>query len=74
MKEYPRPGTGNPNRWRIFGPEGLPEGLIELPPSARVLWAGVDQVLLQERDELDVEYVRLYGLIRGSSPPTLNGP
>jgi hypothetical protein len=69
MKEYPRPGTGNPNRWRIFGPGGLPEGLIELPPSARVLWAGVAQVLLLERDELDVEYVRLYGLVPGAETP-----
>jgi hypothetical protein len=69
MKEYPRPGTGNPNRWRIFGPGGLPEALIELPPSARVLWAGVAQVLLLERDELDVEYVRLYGLVPGAETP-----
>lgn len=66
MQEFSRPGAGGANRWRIFGPEALPEGRIELPPTARVLWAGLDRVLLLERDELDVEYVRLYALESGA--------
>jgi hypothetical protein len=62
MKEFPQPGSGPSNRWRISGPTGLPEGFIDLPPSADVLWASPDQVLLLEKDDVDVEYVRLYTL------------
>jgi len=62
MQEFSLPGIGSENRWRIFGPEGSPSGQIQLPGNARVLWAAPDRVLLLERDELDVEYVRLYAL------------
>jgi hypothetical protein len=65
MREFSRPGAGGVNRWRVFGPDALPEGRLELPHGARVLWAGVDRVLLLERDEFDVEYVRLYALDHG---------
>jgi hypothetical protein len=62
MEESRTPGSEPSNRWRIFGPRGLPEGLVELPLEAQVLWAGVNQVLLLEQDDLGVEYVRLYAL------------
>jgi hypothetical protein len=62
MKDFIRPGMDPSNRWRILGPAGLPEGFIDLPLSADVLWVSPDRVLLVERDELDVEYVRLYTL------------
>jgi hypothetical protein len=65
MEEFRRPGSDPTNGWRIFGPTGLPEGVIDLPPSAEVLWAAQDQVLLLEKDDLDVEYVRLYSLASG---------
>lgn len=65
-KEFLRPGSDASNRWMISGPTGLPEGLIDLPLSADVLWASPEQVLLLERDEVDVEYVRLYTLASGA--------
>ena len=50
----------------ILGPEGFPEGIVNLPFSADVLWASPEQVLLLEKDEVDVEYVRLYSFSAGN--------
>jgi hypothetical protein len=36
---------------------------ITLPPESRIMWADADEVLLIERDSLDVQYVRIYGLV-----------
>jgi hypothetical protein len=66
MKEFLRPGSDPTNRWMILGPEGFPEGIVNLPFSADVLWASPEQVLLLEKDEVDVEYVRLYSFSAGN--------
>jgi hypothetical protein len=42
---------------------------VSLSPGSRLLWADGRQVLLLERDDLDVQYVRLYDLIEGAIAP-----
>lgn len=66
MEEFSVPGLGPTNRWRIFGPTGRPEAVVQLPPESEVLWAGRERVLLRVRDDLGVEYVRLYELVEGA--------
>jgi hypothetical protein len=36
---------------------------IELPIGSSILWSGDAQVLLLERDTLDVQYIRLYDVV-----------
>jgi hypothetical protein len=50
--------------WSVFDSEGRLLGSVETPTGGRVLQIGSDFVLGIWRDELDVEYVRLYGLIK----------
>ncbi len=50
--------------WSVFDPEGRFLGTIETPTGGRVQQIGPDFVLGVWRDELDVEYVRLYELIK----------
>jgi hypothetical protein len=52
-------------RWGIFLPDGSFLGHLSLPNRFRLMEAGVDYVLGVERDELDVEYVRMYELRLG---------
>jgi hypothetical protein len=50
--------------WSVFDPEGRFLGAVETPTGGRVQQIGSDFVLGVWRDEFDVEYVRLYELIR----------
>ncbi len=50
--------------WSVFDPEGRFLGTVETPTGGRVLQIGRDFVLGVWRDEFDVEYVRLYELIK----------
>jgi hypothetical protein len=50
--------------WSVFDPEGRFLGTVETPTGGRVQQIGGDFVLGVWRDELDVEYVRLYELIK----------
>lgn len=50
--------------WNVFDPEGRFLGTVETPTGGRVQQIGSDFVLGIWRDELDVEYVRLYELIK----------
>ncbi|MGD2152627.1 MAG: 6-bladed beta-propeller [Gemmatimonadales bacterium] len=50
--------------WSVFDPEGRFLGSVETPTGGRVLQIGSDFVLGVWRDELDVEYMRLYELIK----------
>jgi hypothetical protein len=50
--------------WSVFDPEGRFLGTVETPTGGRVQQIGDDFVLGVWRDELDVEYVRLYELIK----------
>ena len=66
VREYERPGDDPAQDWLIFDPDGRLAARIELPERLRVFEIGPDYVLGVERDELDVEYVVSYPLLRGS--------
>jgi len=50
--------------WTVFDPEGRMLGTMALPPDFRVTQIGDDFVLGLWRDDLEVEHVRLYTLIK----------
>lgn len=52
--------------WTVFDRDGVPMTRLSLPMANRVLDIGEDFVLASFTDELDVEYVRVYSLGRGS--------
>jgi hypothetical protein len=53
-----------PSRWSVFDVEGRWLGTLDLPPGLSVSQIGTDWILGRVKDELDVEYVRLYRLYR----------
>lgn len=55
-------GTGASNDWTVHGPDGRRRARIRLPERFRAFGVGDDWVLGVERDDLDVEQVRLYRL------------
>ncbi|HUE77919.1 MAG TPA: 6-bladed beta-propeller [Longimicrobiales bacterium] len=60
--------TDRPDVWTVLGPDGRLLARLTLPPAVRPLDAGEDYLLTYERDDLDVEHVRLHPL--RSEPPT----
>lgn len=68
VEEYRHPADDR-SRWTIFDPDGQMLGTLEMPPLFNILEIGEDYVLGLATDEFDVEYVRLYGLIKPSSAP-----
>jgi hypothetical protein len=60
---YAAPGDDQP-RWTVFDPEGVALGVVEGPPRFRILQIGANFVLGRALDEMDVQYVRLYELVR----------
>jgi len=63
VERYRPPGETIPV-FDVLDPEGALVGWVELPPETEVLRIGEDYVLTLYRDELDVEYVGMYGLTR----------
>lgn len=65
VSEYTAPRT--PMRsWTVFDPDGRMLGALDLPADLRVFQIGRDFVLGVWRDDMDVEHVRVYRLVRGS--------
>ncbi|MDE2944225.1 MAG: hypothetical protein OXT63_08430 [Gemmatimonadota bacterium] len=54
-----RPGEET-RRWLIIGPDGQPQGRLDLPAEASVLAIDADRFVVLQRNALDVEEVRLY--------------
>lgn len=52
------------NRWTVFDPEGRLLGQIDLPLRFNVYEIGSDYVLGRRVDELEIEHVEMYGLVR----------
>jgi hypothetical protein len=50
--------------WVIFDADGTPRAQIKMPASASFADAGADYVLVRQRDELDVESVVLYPVLK----------
>jgi hypothetical protein len=63
VEEYRLPGEVG-SRWNLFDREGRWLTTIELPARLRVLEIGAEHLLGVWRDELDVEYLRVYGVVR----------
>jgi hypothetical protein len=53
-----------PVTWTVLASSGELLGEVAVPPQFRVLQIGGDWILGVGRDELDVEYVRLYRLLK----------
>jgi hypothetical protein len=65
VQDYQRPGSENWT-WNIFDPAGRLVGRIALPGQFNPAEIGSDYVLGLGWDEMNVEYVRMYALTRGS--------
>ncbi len=61
--EYNRPGDDR-MRWTVFDSEGVLLGTLTAPEGLDILEVGDDYALGLWRDEDDVEYVRMYGLVK----------
>ena len=59
--------SSDPLFWEVFDPDGRWLGRVGTPGRFEVFEIGTDYVLGVQRDELDVEYVRMYGLTREPS-------
>ena len=49
----------------VFRPDGVYLGAVKLPPDLRITEIGADYILGIVRDDMDVQYVWVYGLDRG---------
>ena len=63
VEEYRRPGETVP-RWTVFNREGELLGTLSLPDRFVLDDVGNDYVLGRWSDEMDIEHVQLYGLIK----------
>jgi hypothetical protein len=63
VENYRRPGEDRPH-WTVFNHTGRRLGLVEMPDRFTIHQIGRDFVLGSWRDEMDVEHVRLYELIK----------
>ena len=50
--------------WSVFGPDGVWLTDVTTPIAIQVLDIGADYLLGLSRDDLDVEHVQLYGLMK----------
>ena len=63
VERYRRPGDDTPV-FDILDPEGVLVGRANLPPGLEILEIGQDYILTLYRDELEVEYLKLFSLQR----------
>jgi len=63
VQDYLRPGEEQP-AWRVFGSDGVHIASVNAPPGLHIYEIGADYVLGKWQDELDVEHVQLYSLIK----------
>lgn len=61
VRSFVRPGAVT-QRWLVFDLDGRPLFGIEFPVATRILDLGSGQVTVIERDTLDVQRVRVYGI------------
>jgi hypothetical protein len=63
VQDYPVPGAER-NRWAVFDPEGAWLGMVDMAPDFSVFQIGADFVLGRWSDEVGVEHVMFYELIK----------
>lgn len=66
VQEFRRPGEGV-GAWRVFDPEGNPVAWVSFPERFRPLEIGRDYVLGLSLDEVDVEHIQVFALIRNGT-------
>jgi hypothetical protein len=59
VQEWNR-ATDEGDRWLVFEPDGQLTATVTVPVGLKILSIGEDAVLTLWKDELDLEYVRLY--------------
>ncbi|HUF69780.1 MAG TPA: hypothetical protein VMM79_14145 [Longimicrobiales bacterium] len=59
-------GTGASTNWNVFGPDGQWLTPIGLPDGVRILELGDDYLLGLWLDELDIEHVRMYDIVKAN--------
>jgi hypothetical protein len=63
LQEYRR-DSAHPHRWSVFDPDGAWLGVVETPADFSLTEVGLDYVLGIGRDELDIQYVEMYRLLK----------
>ncbi|HLU24600.1 MAG TPA: hypothetical protein VKZ58_02765 [Longimicrobiales bacterium] len=63
LEEYRLPGELE-GRWNVFDTDGRWLGTVQVPAGLRILEIGEDYLLAAMRDDLDVEYVRMFRIER----------
>jgi hypothetical protein len=66
VRSYPLPDE-EAQKWAVFDPEGSLLGTLTLPEKFEPLDIGADYLLGVWKDELDLEYVRLYEIHKGGN-------
>jgi hypothetical protein len=69
VRHYKLRGSGGTETWSVFAPEGYALGTVETPERLQVRQIGLDFIMGIWTDELEVRFVRKYGLSRGQSAP-----
>ena len=65
VEEYDLPGEPRTNPlWTVFDPEGRALGFVETPAGMNVYEIGADYILGRVTDDLGVEYVQVWSLMR----------
>jgi hypothetical protein len=62
---FEAPRMDGPRRWLVFQPDGRLLGEVTMPTDFEVYEIGEDWVLGVWRDEMDIEYVRIYPILKG---------
>ena len=65
LRAFRRPGETGPRQWMVIDAEGRLLGAVAAPERLWIFEVGTDYVLGLERDDLDLEHVRLYRLVKG---------
>ena len=63
LQRFAAPGVDEPALWWVFDEAGAVERVVRLPAGLDVMWIRGDTVAGIERDDLDVEYFRVYRLL-----------
>ncbi len=63
-RQFSPPEEYDGTLWTVFDREGRVLGLVETPGGLTIFEIGEDYILAKVTDDLGVEYVRLWGLMR----------
>jgi hypothetical protein len=64
VKDYVPETEEDPNRYQVFGRDGVWLGAVHAPRGSVILWIGEDRMITLQADEMGVETVAVYGVER----------